>query len=275
MTMYQIRLICITLWLFALTSCSEEVSTPETSAIENTKKIVIDDAVKINKKNTSEPETKKVATNNERTSATTTPNIYQEQLLKKIAYGKATLAEVRQALTNNNASMLTNTMHALYSMRQHRGVRNLILGLWELDKEKYPELSWEQISTPPAKIALASTINRMLIVGTDEYKDYIRSFKDDEHEFHRAQVVVSLGFNGSPDDIEYIKSMANAENHYVAQSAITALAIMGGNQARDALLELHDSHEGTPRGGLVETLLIQTYDWEPNTEEIKVEENRG
>lgn len=198
--------------------------------------------------------------------------INYELLHKKIAYGKASLADVRKALTDTNASALTNTIHALYSMRGHRGVYNLLFDMWKLNKNKYPELAWEKISNPPARIALASTINRIQIINTDEYKDYIRSFKDDKHEFHLAQVVVSLGFNGAPDDVEYIKTMADGPNHYVAQSAITALAIMGGNFARNAMIELYNSHKNTQRGELLETLLLQAYEWRPVEIDVKTNE---
>ena len=41
------------------------------------------------------------------------------KLREKITFGKATLLEVRQALTEPSVVNLTNTLHALYSMRWH------------------------------------------------------------------------------------------------------------------------------------------------------------
>ena len=49
------------------------------------------------------------------------------ELREKITFGKATFAEVRQALTEPNVVNLTNTLHALYSMRWHRAVLHLSL----------------------------------------------------------------------------------------------------------------------------------------------------
>ncbi len=208
---------------------------------------------------------KRLSTSTAIDAAGPSQTINYDLLHKKIAYGKAFLADVRQALTNTDTAAITNTIHALYAMRGHRGVYNLLFDMWQLNKKKYPELAWEQISSPPARIALASTINRVQIINTDEYKNYIRSFKHDGHEFHRAQVAIALGFNGSPDDVEYIKTLAAGTNHYVAQSAITALAIMGGDFARNAMIELFYIHGNTPRGKLLETLLSQAYDWIPPT----------
>jgi HEAT repeat protein len=85
----------------------------------------------------------------------------------------------------------------------------------------------------------------------------------DDHEFHRAQVVVALGLNGDPDDVEYIKEMANGDNHYVTQSAISSLAIVGHVKAKDAMIELYEKHRGTARGRLILDLLKKAYKWQP------------
>lgn len=196
-------------------------------------------------------------------------NINYENLQKLISYGQANLHEVRQALTQPEAASLSNSINATFAMRWHRGVIHLLNGAWQLDQKKYPELAWEQLSKAPARIALASTINRIRITGTDEYLAYIRSYKYDEHEFNRAQVSIALGFNGAVQDIDYLKEMANGDNHYVIQSAITALGLMGGKQARNALVDLWKEHRGTNKGELVEELLLRAYNVIPSTEKQK------
>lgn len=271
--MYNMKVCCVFFCLLSLISCSDNSENSTKIHSQDSKKDnlssqldkVTEDKVSQISSDLTIEKTKKPA-KTEQEKKTTVLNY--ERLQKKIIYGNASFADVRRALTDTNTSELTNTIHALYSMRGHRGVYNLLFDMWKLNKDKFRELAWEQISKPPARIALASTINRIQIINTDEYKNYIRSFKNDKHEFHLAQVVVALGFNGDPDDIEYIKAMANGENHYVAQSAITALAIMGGNQARDAMIELLDIHKDTPRGDLIKTLLKKAYDWPPSSKDI-------
>jgi len=191
-------------------------------------------------------------------------NVNYNQLRKLITFGKATIFEVKQALTEQDVVGLSNTLHALYSMRWHRGVYHLYYDLWHLKKDKYPEFAWESLEKIPTRIALASTINRAQIYDTDEFKSYIRSHMHDEHEFHRAQVVVALGLNGDPDDVDYIKSMAAGDNHYVTQSAISSLAMLGHVQAQDAMIELYNQYKGTPRGELLLELLKKSYKWSPN-----------
>lgn len=191
------------------------------------------------------------------------PSYNYDALRRNIIYGRASLAEVRRALTDSDPAALGNTIHGLYNMRWHRGVMHVLDGMWSLDKEKYPELSWELIAAAPVRIALASTINRIRIVKTGSYQDYIRSHQQDRHEFNRAQVAVALGFNGDPRDLPYLREMADGDNHYVAQSAITALSIFGGNQARDILIQLVEKHGGTPRSDLMKELLRTAYGWPP------------
>ncbi len=186
-----------------------------------------------------------------------------ELIRKKIILGAATLAEVRQALTENDTAALTNTMHALYSMRWHRGVFKMLYDMWEMKKHKYPEIKWDAIEEPPVRVALASTLNRIQISNTKVFQNYIRSFQEHSHEFVRAQVVISLGFNGDPVDIPYMLSMAEGENYYVAQSTIAGFGLMGNNEARDALLSIRDKFVGKPRGQVIDSILLQGYDWRP------------
>ena len=189
-------------------------------------------------------------------------------LKQRIIHGRATLAEVRQALTEQDAASLTNTVHALYSMRWHRGVFKLLynMWMWRHQQDTYPELNWESIGKAPVRIALASTLNRIQIADTKIFQDYIRSFKHHEHEFIRAQVVVALGFNGDPADIAYLQSQVDADNHYVTQSAVTGLALMGGEQAREALIALWEKHQDNARGALILGLLRDAYSWQPPVE---------
>lgn len=189
-------------------------------------------------------------------------------LQRKITFGQATLAEVRQALTDNDTGNITNTLHALYSMRWHRGVIHLLYEMWDLKKGKYPELAWDIIDKAPARIALASTICRIQITGTGKYLQYIRSHENDKNEFNRAQVVIALGLNGDAADVDYIKKMADGDNVYVAQSAITALSLVGHKKASDAMIDLWFKYRGTPRGNLIQELLRQAYNLTPHEKKV-------
>jgi hypothetical protein len=196
------------------------------------------------------------------------PAVSHRFLQRKITYGQATLAEVRQALTDKDVGEITNTLHALYSMRWHRGVIHLLYDMWDLKKEKYPELSWDIVDKAPARIALASTICRIQITGTGKYLKYIRSHKNDKNEFNRAQVVIALGLNGTVADVAYIKKMAESDNVYVAQSAITGLSLVGHKEASDAMIDLWFKYRGTPRGNLIQELLRQAYNLTPHERKV-------
>lgn len=102
----------------------------------------------------------------------------------------------------------------------------------------------------------------------EEYKSYIRSHMYDEHEFHRAQVVVALGLNGDPKDVEYIKEMADSDNHYVTQSAISSLAMVAHVKAKDAMVELYEKYKDTARGKLILELLKKAYKWTPEKAKV-------
>jgi len=184
------------------------------------------------------------------------------KLREKITFGKATFDEVREALTEPNVVGLTNTIHALYSMRWHRAVLHLYQHIWDRKREKYPELAWDLLEKIPPRIALASTINRVRIFNTEEYKAFIRTHRYSDHEFIRAQVVVSLGLNGDPDDIEYLVKMVHSHNDYVIQTAITSLAFLGHQNAKEAMIELEEEYRDGPRGKLLRELLKYAYKWE-------------
>ncbi len=242
-TLYPV-LVCV----FLLSSCAErkEETAPPVSAVPETQLEAVDTAESL---------------------------VDYNFLRHKITYSQASLAEVRTALTARDKQTLTNIVHALYSMRWLRGVQYVLDDVWALKKQNDPEFSWDLLQAAPARLALASTLNRIHIIDTDEYLDYIRAYKFDDDEFNRAQVVVALGFNGDPNDIDYIKSMADGDNHYVVQSAVTGLALIGGNQARDAMIELWKKYADTNRGELILDLLEKSYNWRPQSQTKKNDED--
>lgn len=184
-----------------------------------------------------------------------------EQLVQKIYLGRAWVHELRQALSEDEPHHLTNIVHAMFAMREDRGVHNMLRRMWEKDKTQEPELAWERLSVAPVRIALASTINRIQIAGTDEYLAYIRSYKYDDSTFNRAQAVIALGLNGDLDDLDYLQSMADGDDRYVAQTAITSLALMVSNKARDVMIELLRKYKDSERGDLLTELLQISYHW--------------
>lgn len=197
------------------------------------------------------------------TPAVTPPAADYPLLQQKIRQGSASLDELRLALGDTDVGSLTNAAHALYAMRGHAWARRLADDLWALRKEAHPGLAWELLAKAPVRIALASTLNRIKGGAATEQRAYIRAHKFDEHEFHRAQVVFALGANGDPADIDYLKSMAAGENDYVAQSAISGLALMGGEAARDALAEIWRDARDTPRGDLAKAMIQRVYNVTP------------
>ena len=205
-----------------------------------------------------EQATPAIARNNE-AKQRPAPNLEIESAKKLIIYGNASIAQVRRALTEKDTAELTNTVHALFSMRWHRGVFNLLYKMWTMEVEEYPELNWKAIEKEPTRIALASTLNRIQITKTEEFQNYIRSFKEHEHEFIRAQVVVALGFNGDPVDVPYLNEMAEGDNDYVAQSAIAGLGLMNNNEAKQALIKLGTRYLDTERGAIVNGMLRDGY----------------
>ena len=260
----MIAMVCA---LVICTSCSDDSDTlqqKETPTVSNT---LSTDESQISNQNSDTPypvaEHVISAEQDSEKDTNKKPALNYTKLRNSIILGNASLVEVKQALTETDVVQLSNTLHALYSMRWHRGVYHLYYDLWHLKKEKYPDFAWDSLEKIPARIALASTINRAQIYDAEEFKDYIRAHMYDEHEFHRAQAVVALGLNGDPDDVEYIKSMADEDNHYVTQSAISSLAMVGHVKARDAMIELYEKYKGTPRGDLLLGLLKKAYKWQP------------
>lgn len=187
-----------------------------------------------------------------------------KQLYKLIANGKAYPNEVLEALKTDNTLEMTNLIHALYSMRWHKRINSLLYALWDLDKEKHPNINWSLIEKKPIRIALASTINRIKTDGTEKYIDFIRQNKYDKHDFTRAQVVVALGLNGEVKDVAYLEEMADKDEVYLSQSAITSLVLMQNKIAKDTLIKLANKHKNTPKGELIIKLLGISYNLYPS-----------
>ena len=210
--------------------------------------------------NITTPETKEQQSN--KTDSSLTESDY-DTLRSKVAIGVAKIDEVYAALTEQDVVGITNTMHALHSLRWNRVIYHLYYDLWHLKKDKHPKFAWQEIESIPARIALASTITRAQGKDAEEFQNYIHAHKYDEHEFHRAQAVVALGLIGNPDDVDYIIKMANSENKYVVQSAVTSLALVNNTRAGDELIRLWEQEKETVRKEYLSKLLKQAYRWEP------------
>ncbi len=185
-------------------------------------------------------------------------------LFRKMLAGAATLAETRTALTDPNLRALTNTVNALYAMAWHRGVLYLMRDIWQLNKEKYPELNWALLERPPVRLALANVINRLQTDDQNpQFLDYIRRFQQDANDFNRAQAIIALGYHGDVADIDYIRSHVDNKNPYLTQTAVTALALMQNEQARQVLLALEKEYTGQPLGTLIHDMLEEAYGQPP------------
>ena len=57
--------------------------------------------------------------------------------------------------------------------------------------------------------------------------------------------------------------MVKSNNRYVTQTAITSLALLGHENAKDAMVELEDEYRDGPRGELLRELLEYAYKWVP------------
>ncbi|MBL1143149.1 MAG: HEAT repeat domain-containing protein [Proteobacteria bacterium] len=188
-------------------------------------------------------------------------------LYQRIYSGKATLEQVKLALTTKDSTKLVNTMHALYAMRWHAGVHNLLYKMWEIDKDEAPKISWDLIEKPPVRIALASTINRIDILKSKDIREYIRSFKYDDDVLNRGQALVALGLNGDPVDVPYLEEMADSNNRYLTQIGVSSLAFMENSTAKESLISLAKKHYDTPRGKLILDVLSRSYNVVPVSKE--------
>ncbi len=208
-------------------------------------------------KTTKSPEINPTAT----ATQTLSPPLSAQELQQRLLNGQARLADIRSAMSNPKIGELANAIHALYAMNWHRGAHNVLTAMWRNDEtahQAYPELAWENISKPAVRIAIASTLNRYYPLAP-QYRQYLRQHIDDKHEFHRAQVAIALGMNHDPKDIPAISKLAQEDNIYVAQSAITALGLMDEEKARLALMELGKAYQGQPKGRLIQEVLRRVY----------------
>jgi HEAT repeat protein len=261
----QLKLLIFLIFATVVSSCSESENENAVNSKEVSKEISQAN-IEVTAKSTNESVVNKSASPSQQTE---NEEFDYQALRYKITYKKANFSEIRKSLTEKNAGGLSNTMHALYSMRWNRRGRTLLYDLWNMKTDLYPELTWKEISKPPVRIALASTIHRMQSEkfldhpDTYIYKKYIRTYKYDDHEFIRAQVVIALGLAGDPADVPYLKEMAEGDNKYVRQSSITALGLMNNKQASDALVELFKKNENNPIGKLILGVLKEAYDLHP------------
>lgn len=166
---------------------------------------------------------------------------------ERIRLQEATREEVLDALEEDEVRGLANTVHVLYFMAGAGWVRDLLQALWEQDLRAYPTLHWGRLSAPAVRVALASTLARLDPPGREVFLAYLRQALSDPESFVRAQAAVGLGLSGTDEDAPRIEALARGGGPYDAEAAVKALAILGTEAGRAALLRLRADPAIDPR----------------------------
>jgi len=182
------------------------------------------------------------------------------QQREKIRRATATLANIKVALADPDPMGLTNSILLLYLMREDPVVAQLLSAMWRMEKTQHPNLPWDRLRSPAARVALAHTLARTDTSLAAGYVDFIRVHMDHTDPFVRAQAAVALGFVGTEADIPSLQRLAAGDSPYDSQSAIKALAIRGSEQARIALVELRGASAGNgAKRRVIETVLAEHF----------------
>jgi hypothetical protein len=119
--------------------------------------------------------------------------------------------------------------------------------VWELDKQRYPELSWDLLEAPEFRINFAQLWALWARrVFRDEHavgaiRSYVEPFLDSSIADRQAAAVNFLGSLGTTSDIPLLKAVALEERNGVAFNAVLAISKIGGGAAADALAEVERS----------------------------------
>lgn len=184
-----------------------------------------------------------------------------DSLYKKIVSGRATLREIEYSLSVGTLGDTANIVHALYTISTSIIVRKLLHDLWYEETARRPHIPWQRLKNPIVRVALASTIERMLPGASKEFLTYIRQQKDHEAYFVRAQVAVSLGLIGEQNDLPLLIDYLSDSSDYVFQSTVVGLAYMYNSGAKSALIRSLTEIASEHRRKLVREALLYTYDW--------------
>lgn len=189
------------------------------------------------------------------------PTAQADIILAKIVSGRASLDDIKSGLRTGKSGDIANMLHALYVMRDSLIIRKLLHSMWYERRDLHPDIAWHRLQSPVVRVALASTLNRILRGNTREFLDYIRGQKDHEIFLVRSQVAVALGINGELQDIDILSAYVLDESDHVAKSAVTGLAFMYRPQARDELVRLLELQpDDSKRARLIRQALLHAYD---------------
>lgn len=179
-------------------------------------------------------------------------------LIVMLGCGCTTESEERNALelgaieylsSSDQSTLKDEGIFYLYQHFADEDLESLVKALWDLDKNKYPELNWQSIESDSVRLRVAflraqwsreTEKNEALI---EEIKDYVTPFRKHANNDLRAHAVTfSVGLTKA--DADELQSIAlNDKDETVATLAVLSLTNVEDIDVKRTLTDLHKRSE--------------------------------
>ena len=154
-------------------------------------------------------------------------------------------AKAKAALsTKDPGELLTQSLFLFYRNFGDPRLNDLGRAVWELDRKKYPDLSWNLLDEPEFRINFAQLWAQWTrrVYGDEmevqKIRSYVEPFLSSSNPDRQAAAVNFFGAIGGESDIQALQQIALEERVGVAMNAILAIHKIGGRRADAALRTL-------------------------------------
>jgi hypothetical protein len=156
-------------------------------------------------------------------------------------------ARAKQELSARDpAELLRGSIFFFYRNFGNPQLTPLARAVWNLDREKYPDLSWDLLDEPEFRINFAQLWARWTTEVNknrselQSIRSYVDPFLSSGRVERRGPAVDFLGAVGDESDIPLLKQIALEDQSTVTLNAVLAIRSIGGAAANSALQDLYE-----------------------------------
>ena len=151
-----------------------------------------------------------------------------------------TKKEIERIFQGDNVDAIIQVTNDVKMMIYKREALEFLRDVWEINKSKYPDLSWDVITKDIVRINIADILiqsnrNREISIDTYDFKSY--AMKQIENNDEDVVLIAILALSNIDDaaSVKKIYEMTSASSPAISRVAIIALAKMCHQAAEQAL----------------------------------------
>lgn len=147
--------------------------------------------------------------------------------------------QVRSKLRETDEQAIAQAIVQMAPMGDRQEVVQLLNAVWQESRAEYPDLNWELLAKPRARVALAQVLGSW-DRADPQFRSFILEKVDAAKDYEKVETLIALGAVALEADVPLLNGLARGPDELAATGAMSGLQVADMKQARQALTQIAD-----------------------------------